>query len=157
MQLDATKRQRIEGRLAIFLDAGNALTWCLKADKELKGSIDIQKAQYKVRKQGHYQYFNLFHNLPARSFSLMESLVFHSWKTELSCSGPRVTQALTLCIKAGLAEWGPLQFPVGKEEQHAWVLECLLHSKDRGRSPETLNHSGMRKGSGALVACPEVL
>ena len=49
MQLDAIKRQRIEGRLAIFLDASNALAWCLKAMKELKGSIDIKKAQYRVR------------------------------------------------------------------------------------------------------------
>ena len=64
----------------------------------------------------------------------MESLAFQSETkrgfnlTERMCSGPKVAQALTLCIKAGLAEWGPIQFPVGKEEQHAWVLKCLLHS-----------------------------
>ena len=58
----------------------------------------------------------------------MESLCFQSWRTEAINSGPNVVQGLTLCIKAGLAQWGSLQFPVGKEEQQAWVLKCLLHS-----------------------------
>ena len=58
----------------------------------------------------------------------MESLCFRSWGTEAKWSGPKVIQGRTLCLKAGLAQWGPLQFPVGEEEQHAWVLECLLHS-----------------------------
>ena len=41
---------------------------------------------------------------------------------------PKVAQCLTLCIKAGLAKCHSIQFPVGKEEQQAWVLDCLLHS-----------------------------
>ena len=42
--------------------------------------------------------------------------------------GARVGQALSPCIKAGLAEWGTRQVPVGKEEQQTWVLESLRHS-----------------------------
>ena len=120
-QVDALRNQRIEGRLAILLDAWNAMMWSLKPVKELRECVAIHKAYYKVRNKKEVEYFHLVHNLPARSFNLMESLAFQSETkrgfnlTERRCSGPKVTQALTLCIKAGLAEWGPIQFPVGKK------------------------------------------
>ena len=58
----------------------------------------------------------------------MESFPFDASATAKGDGALKVFQVLTLCIKAGLAQWGPLQFPVGKEEQQSWVLKCLLHS-----------------------------
>ena len=88
--------------------------------KTLKNSIDISEARCQVTKDGHVQGFKLLHNLPPRSFSILGSRSFQSWA--------RLLQVLTLCVKAGLAHWEPLQFPMGEEEQQAWVLDCLLHS-----------------------------
>jgi len=120
LQLDAIKTQRNEGRLAIFLNPCNADTWNLRQMRALKNTTDISEARYQVRKDGNTRNFKLLHNLPARSFSILGSQSFQSWARRI--------QVLTLCVKAGLAHWEPLQFPMGEEEQQAWVLDCLLHS-----------------------------
>ena len=126
--MDAIRTQRNEGRLAIFLDACGSETWSLQQVGELKRGLDISQVRYRIKNAGESQHYQMMHNPSAQSFSLMESLCFQAWEAEAISSGPTVIQGLTLCIKAGLAQWGSLQFPVGKEEQHAWVLQCLLHS-----------------------------
>ena len=67
--------------------------------------------------------FQLLHNLPARSFSLLESQNSRSTHKDDTGWDPLVAQTFTLCIKTALAGWDSVQFPVGKEEQQRWVLK----------------------------------
>ena len=94
----------------------------------MKESLDIEQATFKVRKGKGYLHFKILHNLPAHSFAQMKTSSFLCWGVVSGCLGPKVGQALSPCIKAGLAEWESQQYPVGKEEQQAWVLACLKHS-----------------------------
>ena len=119
-QLDALRNQRIEGRLAVLWSGVGSQVWELKPARLMERSIDTLKTKYKS--------FQLLHNLPARSFSLLESQSFRSTHKDDTGWDPRVAQAFTLCIKTALAGWESVQFPVGKEEQQRWVLKCLLHS-----------------------------
>ena len=59
--------------------------------------------------------------------------------------GVKCSRCFTLCVKAGLAKWKAVQFPVGREEQQAWVLDCLLHST-----------KGFAKPGVAAKVCEEV-
>ena len=64
-QSDALQNQRIEGRLAILWCGVGSKVWALKPARLMEKSIDTLKTKYKS--------FQLLHNLPARSFSLLES------------------------------------------------------------------------------------
>ena len=130
-QLDALKVQRIEGRLAILLDKSSARTWYLKEVKEMKESLDIDQARFKISKGKSHVRFQILHNLPAHCFAQMRTSPvprFGHSAIVPSCLGSKAGQALCPCIKAGLAEWGSKQYPVGKVEQQASVLACLKHS-----------------------------
>ena len=73
--------------------------------------------------------FRMIHNLRPQYFQIFEAIVFEAENIDLKERWhPKVAQCLTLCIKAGLAKWKTLQYPVGSEEQQAWVLDSLLHS-----------------------------
>ena len=94
----------------MLMDKSSSRTWSLKEVKELRKNIGIQQTSFTVLKESGYQYLKSLHNLPAQ-------------KSEHSAS-----QALWSWIKAGLDAWGTLQFPVGKNEQQAWVMQCLRNS-----------------------------
>ena len=61
--------------------------------KELRESVDIHKAYYKVRNKKEVEYFHLVHNLPARSFNLMESVAFQSETKRFQLDGKKVLGA----------------------------------------------------------------
>ena len=113
-QLDALKRQRTEGRLAILWGGSDSRVWQMRPTRNMEKSLDTLKWKGKN--------FVLLHNLPAHSFKLLDTL------GEVDGWEPLVTQAFTLGVKAALAGWEGVQFPTGKEEQQRWVLNCLLHS-----------------------------
>ena len=75
----------------------------------MEKSIDTLKTKFKS--------FQLLHNLPVRSFSLLESQCAQPTHADDTVWDPFVCQTFTLCIKAALAGWESVQFPVGKEEQ----------------------------------------
>ena len=97
--------------------------------KRMQGIADLHVVDFEVREGQSWRIFRMIHNLPVGVFSLFGATVFEASEGARGGLGiRRVAQCLTLCLKAGLARWMSLQFPVGEEEQQAWVLDCLLHS-----------------------------
>lgn len=134
--VDAVRCQRIEGRLAILMDKYDGMVWSLPSVKELCGGVDANGVDFAVSRGGRDEWFHLVHNLPPNNFKMFAPIEFETKELEKKDGWhPRVAQCLTLCIKAGLAKWLAVQSPVGKEEQHAWVLECLLHSTQGFAAP----------------------
>ena len=128
-QIDAVKCQRIKGRLAILMDRYDAMVGNLQSVKDVSGSVDASCVDFEIKRDGKNKSFHLVHNLPPKNFKMFDSISFESKDLgEKDVWHPKVAQRLTLCIKAGSVKWLSIQFPVGKEEQQAWVLDCLLHS-----------------------------
>ena len=69
-QLDAVQSHRREGRLAIFWYRTKSKVWDKKPARAMEKSLDTVKV--KLNK------FELLHNLPSRSFSILESKSFLS-------------------------------------------------------------------------------
>ena len=71
----------------------------------------------------------MLHNLPVKCFEVFETFARKNGAFKESGDlTPLSIQCLTLGIKAGLAKWEAVQFPIGEVEQESWVLKCLLHS-----------------------------
>ena len=128
-QVDAIKCQRNEGRLAILLDRNAASLWKLHSVKKLENSVDTSGLNFSVKRMGMTDTFRMIHNLRPQYFQIFEAIGFESENLDLKeMWHPKVADCLTLRIKAGLAKWKSLQYPVGSEAQQAWVLDSLLHS-----------------------------
>ena len=124
-QLDAAKTQLTEGRLLVMFDSEEGGWWGLPKMKEILRMSEffgIQTGQWWCR-------FRIAHNLPAGAFQIFRKIYFKCEGNDLRGKWlPEVTKCFTLSLKAGLANWAAVQFPVGRDEQRAWVLECLMHS-----------------------------
>ena len=128
-QLDAVKCQRVDGRLAILLDVQEAGVWHLAAAEDFGRSVDANVVELSTATGGRRKGLRLLHNLPVKCFDVFETISVSGGACKDSGDlEPTIVQCLTLGIKAGLAKWKSVQFPVGEIERQSWVLKCLLHS-----------------------------
>jgi hypothetical protein len=91
------------------------------------GTINV--VEFGAHGPNGWEGFRVAHNLKSDLFKIFGATHFAAdGEVGREAWGHAMIRCLTLCIKAGLADWGALQFPVGREEQQAWILECLMHS-----------------------------
>ena len=87
---------------------------------------DVQCLSFAMKVDSGLVWFSLIHNFKPAVLNFLTRLIFSA--NNKSEWPPAFVQALVLGIKAGFSAWESLQFPVGKEEQQAWMLQSLLHS-----------------------------
>ena len=128
-QLDAFKKQLEEGRMALICEAAGSALWRLRKLDEVLGIVEVHVVEFGVQEGRRWHWYRIAHNLPKESFNVFGTTVFEAnGETGRESWGRTLARCLTLRIKGGLAKWGARQFPVGREEQQAWVLEGLMHS-----------------------------
>ena len=128
-QVDAFRNQLSEGRLACIIGPCDPHFWAAKAFGSVLDLGTVQVVEFSDKSGPKETWYRIAHNLPCKAWDLFQTVVFGP-ETEERCDwwSPRVARCLVLCAKAGLAKWDQLRFPVGKEEQQTWMLQCLLRS-----------------------------
>ena len=105
-QLDAFKKQLEEGRLGVICEGTGSALWRMREIAEILKVEGIRVLEVTVPVGEAWHYFRLVHNLPRDAMALFETASFKAdGEAGRESWGSALRRCLTLCIKAGLAQW----------------------------------------------------